>query len=152
MILADDGRVVPVYAVTGGRTRAGDHDLPIESVVTSAAQDGSTDDLQPEYRAILDLARSPVALVEVAAGLGVPIGVARVLVSDLAEAGHLVRPHPGVRGRPARRRSSPGSWMAFVPAELIPLEDPRRGRLRRRQDDAGRRGLRDPAAAHRGDA
>ena len=54
-----------------------------------AAQDGSTDDLQPEYRAILDLARSPVALVEVAAGLGVPIGVARVLVSDLAEAGHL---------------------------------------------------------------
>jgi len=52
-----DGRVVPVYAVTGGRTRAGDHDLPIEAVVTAAAQDGSTDDLQPEYRAILDLAR-----------------------------------------------------------------------------------------------
>jgi hypothetical protein len=84
-----DGRVVPVYAVTGGRTRAGDHDLPIEAVVTAAAQDGSTDDLQPEYRAILDLAHKPVALVEVAAGLGVPIGVARVLVSDLAEAGHL---------------------------------------------------------------
>ena len=90
-----DGRVVPVYAVTGGRTRAGDHDLPIEAVVTAAAQDGSADDLQPEYRAILDLARrtrdpgQAVAHVEVAAGLGVPIGVARVLVSDLAEAGHL---------------------------------------------------------------
>ena len=86
----EDGRVVPVYAVTGGRTRAGDHDLPIESVVTSAAPDDSVDDLQAEYRAILDLARTPVALVEVAACLGVPIGVARVLVSDLAEAGHLV--------------------------------------------------------------
>ena len=83
------GRVVPVYAVTGGRTRAGDHDLPIEAVVTATAADGGSDDLQPEYRAILDLARSPVALVEVAAGLGVPIGVARVLVSDLAEAGHI---------------------------------------------------------------
>ena len=112
---------MPVYAVTGGRTRAGDHDLPIEAVVTSAAQDGSTDDLQPEYRAILDLARSPVALVEVAAGLGVPIGVARVLVSDLAEAGHLSVHTQGYADGP-RRRSSPDSWMAFVPAELIPLK------------------------------
>jgi hypothetical protein len=83
------GRVVPVYAVTGGRTRAGDHDLPIEAVVTASAADNGIDDLQPEYRAILDLAHKPVALVEVAAGLGVPIGVARVLVSDLAEAGHI---------------------------------------------------------------
>ena len=83
------GRVVPVYAVTGGRTRAGDHDLPIEAVVTATAADSGIDDLQPEYRAILDLAHKPVALVEVAAGLGVPIGVARVPVSDLAEAGHI---------------------------------------------------------------
>jgi Protein of unknown function (DUF742) len=83
-----DGRVVPVYAVTGGRTRAGEHDLPIEAVVTATDADG-IEDLQPEYRAILDLAHAPVALVEVAAGLGVPIGVARVLVSDLAEAGHI---------------------------------------------------------------
>ena len=36
-----DGRVVPVYAVTGGRTRAGDHDLPIEAVVTAAEPDGA---------------------------------------------------------------------------------------------------------------
>jgi Protein of unknown function (DUF742) len=95
-----DGRVVPVYAVTGGRTRAGDHDLPIESVIASAAPDDSVDDLQAEYRAILDLARAPVALVEVAAGLGVPIGVARVLVSDLAEAGHLVVHAPGYADGP----------------------------------------------------
>jgi hypothetical protein len=89
-----------VYAVTGGRTRAGDHDLPIESVVTSATPDDSVGDLQAEYRAILDLARTPVALVEVAAGLGVPIGVARVLVSDLAEAGHLVVHAPGYADGP----------------------------------------------------
>ena len=92
---------MPVYAVTGGRTRAGDHDLPIEAVVTAAAAGRfRTDDLQPEYRAILDLARSPVALVEVAAGLGVPIGVARVLVSDLAEAGHLAVHTPGYADGP----------------------------------------------------
>ena len=88
----DGGRVVPVYAVTGGRTRAGDHDLPIESVVTAVdgANDQALGDLQPEYRAILDHACGPVSLVEVAAHLGVPIGVARVLVSDLAETGRLV--------------------------------------------------------------
>jgi hypothetical protein len=91
---------VPVYAVTGGRTRAGDHDLPIESVITSAEPDDAIDDLQAEYRAILDLARTPVALVEVAASLGVPIGVARVLVSDLAEAGHLVVHAPGYADGP----------------------------------------------------
>ena len=51
------GRVVPVFAVTGGRTRAGDHDLPIESVVT--ATDAAADALQPEYRAIVAMARRP---------------------------------------------------------------------------------------------
>jgi hypothetical protein len=98
-----DGRVVPVYAVTGGRTRAGDHDLPIEAVVTATepdGADGAVHDLQAEYRAILDLARSPVGLVEIAAGLGVPIGVARVLVSDLAEAGHLAVHTPGYADGP----------------------------------------------------
>lgn len=98
-----DGRVVPVYAVTGGRTRAGDHDLPIEAVVTATepdGADGAVQHLQPEYRAILDLARSPVGLVEVAACLGVPIGVARVLVSDLAEAGHLAVHTPGYADGP----------------------------------------------------
>jgi Protein of unknown function (DUF742) len=95
-----DGRVVPVYAVTGGRTRAGDHDLPIEAVVTAAAPPDAVDDLQPEYRTILDLARTPVGLVEVAANLGVPVGVARVLVSDLAEAGHIAVHAPGYSDGP----------------------------------------------------
>jgi hypothetical protein len=96
-----DGRVVPVYAVTGGRTRAGDHDLPIESLVT--ATDQSATELQPEYRAIVALARRPVSLVEVSVGLAVPIGVARVLVSDLAAAGHLVvhTPPPSQAGGPS---------------------------------------------------
>jgi hypothetical protein len=96
-----DGRVVPVYAVTGGRTRAGDDDLPIESLVS--ATDQSATDLLPEYRAIVALALRPVSLVEVSAGLAVPIGVARVLVSDLAAAGHLVvhRPHRSQTGGPS---------------------------------------------------
>jgi hypothetical protein len=83
-----DDRVVPVYAVTGGRTRSAGHDLPVESLVT--ATDRWSSDLQKEYRVIIELAARPVSLVEIGAELHVPVGVARVLVSDLADAGYLV--------------------------------------------------------------
>lgn len=83
-----DGRVVPVYAVTGGRTRSADRDLPIESIVT--ATDRHCAELEPEYRTIVGVARRPVSLMEVGAALGVPVGVARVLVGDLADSGHIV--------------------------------------------------------------
>jgi hypothetical protein len=83
-----DGRVVPVYAVTGGRTRSAGRDLPVESLVT--ATDHWSGDLQREYRVIIDMASAPVSLVEIGAALRVPVGVARVLVSDLADAGYLV--------------------------------------------------------------
>jgi hypothetical protein len=83
------GRVVPVFAVTGGRTRSTGADLPIESLVTLTEQASLGGDLQMEYRIIVQLAARPVSLVEIGAALRVPVGVARVLVSDLAEAGYL---------------------------------------------------------------
>lgn len=83
----DGGRVVPVYAVTGGRTRSAGPDLPVESLVT--ATDRWSGDLHREYRVIIGLAARPVSLVEIGADLGVPVGVARVLVGDLADAGYL---------------------------------------------------------------
>jgi hypothetical protein len=83
------GRVVPVFAVTGGRTRSTGTDLPIESLVTLTEQASLGGDLQMEYRIIVQLAVRPVSLMEIGAALRVPVGVARVLVSDLAEAGYL---------------------------------------------------------------
>jgi hypothetical protein len=83
-----DERVVPVYAVTKGRTRSG-RDLPVESLVTAADMRRSAE-LHGEYRLIMDMATRPVSLVEIGALLRVPVGVARVLVSDLADAGYLV--------------------------------------------------------------
>jgi Protein of unknown function (DUF742) len=92
-------RVVPVFAITGGRTRSTDRDLPVESLVTR--NDRRPDELlQQEYRVIIELATRPVSLVEIGAQLRVPVGVARVLVSDLADAGYLTvhAPPPAAAG------------------------------------------------------
>ncbi|HEV8424023.1 MAG TPA: DUF742 domain-containing protein [Actinomycetes bacterium] len=83
-------RVVPVYAFTGGRTRTVGQELPLEAVVTAtelfAAFGGS---LQAESRAIIEMCSGPKSLVEIGAALRVPVGVARVLVGDLANTGYL---------------------------------------------------------------
>ncbi len=85
------GRVVPVYAVTGGRTRATDGpDLPIEALVTVTEAGVYATDLQLEYRTAVELAATPVSIGEIGASLGVPIGVARVLVSDPVNVKYLV--------------------------------------------------------------
>jgi uncharacterized protein DUF742 len=85
------GRVVPVYAVTGGRTRANEGpDMPVEALVTTTDAGAFATDLQLEYRMIVELAATPVSIVEIGASLGVPVGVARVLVSDLVNAKYLV--------------------------------------------------------------
>lgn len=82
-------RVVPVFAVTGGRTRSAGRDLPVESLVTAVERKSWVEDLQTEYRVIVDMATQPVSLMEIGASLRVPVGVARVLVGDLADAGYL---------------------------------------------------------------
>ena len=100
----DAGRVVPVYAVTGGRTRSTGAELPMESLVTVTEHAKQADNLRKEYRVILEMADRPVSLVEVGAALDVPVGVARVLVSDLAEANYLAVHTPLVTdggGRPS---------------------------------------------------
>ena len=83
-------RVVPVYAVTGGRTRAAGQELPLEAVAIATTQAaGSATSLQTESRVIVELCARPKSLAEVGAALGVPVGVARVLVGDLANGGYL---------------------------------------------------------------
>jgi hypothetical protein len=46
--------------------------------------------LEIEYRRIVEMGDQLISLMEIGYALGVPVGVARVLVSDLAESGHLV--------------------------------------------------------------
>jgi hypothetical protein len=84
------GRVVPVYAFTRGRTRAVGQELPLEAVVRATGLSlNSGASLQMESRAIVEMCARPKSLAEVGAALQVPVGVARVLVGDLANGGYL---------------------------------------------------------------
>ena len=83
-------RVVPVYAFTGGRTRAAGQELPLEAVVTATRLSFTSGaSLQMESRAIVEMCARPKSLAEIGAALQVPVGVARVLVGDLANGGYL---------------------------------------------------------------
>jgi Protein of unknown function (DUF742) len=95
-----DGRVVPAYALTRGRTRSLGQDLPLEAVVT-ATEAGllRLSSLQAERRMIVELCAGPTSVAEIAAHLRIPVGVARVLVGDLASSGYLaVHPPPNAGG------------------------------------------------------
>ena len=82
--------------------RGRDVELPLESVVTATERAGRTPGLEPEHRAVVELARRPVSLVEIGAALTVPVAVVRGLVGDLEHRGlldvHAPPAFPG--GRP----------------------------------------------------
>jgi hypothetical protein len=93
---------LPPYVLTGGRARPVDESLAIEAqVITTRVGRGDLARLQFERREILALCREPHAVIEVAARLGLHLGVARVLVGDLVATGHLVVRRPDLD--PARR-------------------------------------------------
>ncbi len=96
-------RVRP-YSLTGGRTRFG-HVLLVETFVGAtsgtAALDAAeerreltdgghtTSRVMPEMRAIVELCRRMRTVAEIAALLRMPLGVVRVLLSDLADQGKI---------------------------------------------------------------
>lgn len=87
------GALVRPYAHTGGRTRSS-HDLALEALVSASGQpsDAVLDEVLTTHhrRMIVDMCLRPRSVAEVAALLSVPLGVARVLLGDLATAGVVV--------------------------------------------------------------
>jgi hypothetical protein len=97
----DDPNVSPLrpYLLTAGRSEPIDDTLEIEAqVLTNQLDAASAERLAFEHRDIVTLCATPVSVAEVAAKLRLHIGVARVLVADLAAAGYLVvrRPSSGL--------------------------------------------------------
>lgn len=85
-------RVRP-YVLTGGRTRS---ELPLEALITTT-HGTPTRHLADAHRAVVQLCQVSQSVAEVAARLRVPIGVARVLVDDLAGS-RAVTVHRGTGG------------------------------------------------------
>jgi hypothetical protein len=85
----DTGKsLVRPYAWTGGRTTA-NVDLRLETLI-SVAESGAGAAMRvssPEQRSIVEMCELPRSVAEVSAVLSIPLGVARVLVSDLIESG-----------------------------------------------------------------
>lgn len=87
----DDARA---YLLTGGRTGGGSGGVAIETLVVleyGVDPDSFLDVLVPEVHQILTHCRQPVAVAEVAALTGLPLGVVQLLAGDLVGAGVLAR-------------------------------------------------------------
>jgi uncharacterized protein DUF742 len=81
---------IPPYLLTGGRARPVDETLELEAqVLTTDAGRSSLAQLTFETHDIVALCERPYAVAEVAARLGLHLGVTRVLVGDLVVTGRL---------------------------------------------------------------
>jgi len=80
-----DGQIVRPYTRTGGRTRSSIA-LELETLLTLNAVELPAR-LSVEHEGICRLCRHPVSVAEVAAYQALPIGAARVLISDMVEMG-----------------------------------------------------------------
>ncbi|WP_078871355.1 DUF742 domain-containing protein [Streptomyces caatingaensis] len=86
--------LVRPYAMTGGRTRPR-YQLAIEALVHTTAQPDRLQGQLPEHQRICHLCREIKSVAEISALLSIPLGVARILVADLAEAGLVAIHQPG---------------------------------------------------------
>lgn len=94
----DEGAaLVRPYALVRGRTRTGQDTLPVEAIVeTTDSAAGAT--LPREQGAIVRRCTDPCSVAELAVHLRLPIGVTRVLVTDLLDldAVRIHRPEPAM--------------------------------------------------------
>ncbi|QWF77493.1 DUF742 domain-containing protein [Amycolatopsis sp. CA-230715] len=97
---AEETAVVRPYALTGGRTKS-NYALELETLVSVKdrpnGQNAVETPEQVEHRSILEECRTPRSVAEIVSALRVPLGVARVLISDAADAG-LVTVHRTISG------------------------------------------------------
>ncbi|MEW2545596.1 DUF742 domain-containing protein [Streptomyces sp. NPDC047002] len=86
--------LVRPYAMTGGRTRPR-YQLAMEALVSTTAEPSSLHGQLPEHQRICRLCFEVKSVAEISALLSIPLGVTRILVADLAEAGLVAIHQPG---------------------------------------------------------
>lgn len=89
-----DEEFLRAYVVTGGRTTPVVDGLRIETLV-HASPAALSAPLQLEQLTVVRLCQRPCSIAEIGAALHVPVGIAKVIVSDLAAGGFVtVRTSP----------------------------------------------------------
>lgn len=77
------------YAWTGGRTKS-NHRFELETLVSTTELCQTTQLERLEHLSVAELCRHPRSVAEVGAVLRVPLGVARVLLGDMADLGLII--------------------------------------------------------------
>jgi len=80
------------YTITHGRVPGDDHPLDIVSLIV--AERDPAPGMQSEHAKILQMCRTPTALVEISAELQLPVSVVKVLLLDLLDTGGITARHP----------------------------------------------------------
>ena len=85
---AEAGPVVRPYALTQGRTRhAGESFDLVATVMATPAALTEQAALAPEHMSVLQLARAPTTVADIASDVDLPLGVVRIILADLRELG-----------------------------------------------------------------
>jgi hypothetical protein len=97
----DAGPVVRPYAMTQGRVApsGGEFDL-VAFVVAASGEAAPGAALQPEHHAIVEAAKEPISVVELASSLDLSIGVVRVFLGDLLSSGLISLYEPPAAAQP----------------------------------------------------
>jgi hypothetical protein len=94
------GPVVRPYAITGGRTQAAESTLELVAMVATTERGlAMIEQIDGEHQDIVRRCRQPLSIAELSAHLNIPLGVGRVLVTDLLEQGLVVVRRPAPRHR-----------------------------------------------------
>lgn len=85
----DAGPLARPYTLTRGRTQSDRHDLGLVTLVV-ALRNPQGGELDHAHERILDCCQKPVSVAEVAAGADLPLGVVKVLISDLIDRNYMI--------------------------------------------------------------
>ena len=87
---AEAGPVVRPYALTQGRTRHAGESFDLVATVMATRTFADPAALAPEHMSVLELARVPTTVADIASDVDLPLGVVRIILADLRELGLVV--------------------------------------------------------------
>ena len=94
----DPGKPDRLYTVTSGRSSTDGSRVDLVTLIVSECDPAPG--MQSEHAAILRMCRHPKAVAEIAADLGLPVGVVQILLRDLVDMGRVSARNPSpVPGR-----------------------------------------------------